>query len=140
MSRLNDAGDTIVEVLIAITIVGLVLLAAYQSVGRSTRAIQDNQEHNQGLALAENQLEFLRSTGTIDTTTYQCFNPDGSGPATAASNSCQVTPNGPNGVIFKIVVTSDPVITNQYDVSVDWDGLLGSHAQVELYYHPPETS
>lgn len=59
--NLRQDGDTIVEVLIAITIVSLVLGGAYVTSNNSLKANRDAQEHGQAVALLQSEIEQLRS-------------------------------------------------------------------------------
>lgn len=59
MSKLTTAGDTIVEVLIAIAIVSAVIGGAYVSTGHSIRGSLQAQEHSTALKLAESQIEMI---------------------------------------------------------------------------------
>jgi len=67
MKKLNNFGDTIVEVLIAMAILGVVLSAAFVSVNRSVKNNTQSQEHSVALKLAEGQLETIREISS-DTT------------------------------------------------------------------------
>ncbi|HTE22446.1 MAG TPA: hypothetical protein VK674_05400 [Candidatus Limnocylindria bacterium] len=58
---LNNSGDTIVEVLLAIAIVSSVLSGAFVSAGRSLRGAQVSQERGEALKLVEGQLELLKA-------------------------------------------------------------------------------
>lgn len=60
MIRLNCKGDTIVEVLIAITIAASILAGAFVSARRSVIGTRQSQERSEGLKVAEKQLENLR--------------------------------------------------------------------------------
>lgn len=57
----TQAGNTIVEVLIALAIIGLVLAGAYATANRSVRITQQTQERTNATKIAEQQLESLRS-------------------------------------------------------------------------------
>jgi Tfp pilus assembly protein PilV len=57
----SNRGDTIVEVLIAITVVSLILAGAYGVATRSARAVLQAQEHSEALQTAQAQLEGLRT-------------------------------------------------------------------------------
>lgn len=59
-----ERGDTIVEVLFAIAVIGFVLGASYASASRSVRLGRDAQEHTQALKLAETQVERLKYLAT----------------------------------------------------------------------------
>lgn len=58
--RRNQRGDTIIEVLIALTIVGLTIALAYGIATRSIRSSQQAQERNEALKVAEGQLETIK--------------------------------------------------------------------------------
>lgn len=58
--HLQQTGDTIVEVLIVLAIVGLALSVSYATANRSLAGVQQAQEHNEALQLAATQLESLR--------------------------------------------------------------------------------
>ncbi|MBI1856817.1 prepilin-type N-terminal cleavage/methylation domain-containing protein [Candidatus Saccharibacteria bacterium] len=66
--KLAMRGDTIVEVLIAITIIGIVLSGAYVAVNSSLNASQDSLERSSGTKLAESQLERLKSVSDDEIT------------------------------------------------------------------------
>lgn len=60
LTSLRQRGDTLVEVLIAITIISLILGGAYVVSNNSLRATLDSQEHNEALQLAQSQLEQVK--------------------------------------------------------------------------------
>lgn len=57
----RQAGDTIVEVLIAIAVVGSVLAIAYSIMNRNLIVMRDNQERTESVKLAQAQIESLKS-------------------------------------------------------------------------------
>lgn len=61
MRRLRQAGDTIVEVLIATAVLGVVLAGAYGVASRSLRAARQAQERGEALKLVESQIELLKN-------------------------------------------------------------------------------
>lgn len=73
---LNNRGDTIVEVLIAIALVAMVLSGAYISSNRSFQVTQASKERDIALRIAESQIERIRG--------YKTARPHG----TITSNSC----------------------------------------------------
>lgn len=60
MSRLNQAGDTIVEVLVAMLVVSVVMAGAFVSTRRSSTATRRSEERVEGLKTAEEQVERLK--------------------------------------------------------------------------------
>lgn len=85
MSRLNQSGDTIVEVLLAIVVVSTILVGSFVSAQRSLRATRQSQERGEALKVAEAQIEQLRKAGLnrqaslFDTTASNEFCVDNSG-------------------------------------------------------------
>ncbi|CAN5698526.1 hypothetical protein BH23PAT2_BH23PAT2_03200 [soil metagenome] len=63
--RLNQKGDTIVEVLIALAIIGMVLGGAFATADRSIRVMRQSQERTEAVKVAENQLEIIKARASI---------------------------------------------------------------------------
>lgn len=64
MRKLQQAGDTIVEVLIVIAVISLVLAAAFVTSNRSLHSVQDAQEHGEAQTLVAGQIEELKALDT----------------------------------------------------------------------------
>ncbi len=147
----RQAGDTIVEVLIAIAVVSLVLAGAYASSNHDVSAQQDSQEHGQALKLAQTQVEFLRDNSAA-ISGFNCFNPNstptpGAPARIAAPNSpCIVLSNGQpaNGPAqqpqYTLKISPPDPTTHTYTIDVTWTSLLSSSskADVQLYYRPQQ--
>ena len=76
----KSAGDTIVEVAIAIAIIGSVLVGAFASSNRSLSNSRKAEEHTESLKYVEGQVESLKaqaSNGSAYTTDNYCFGSDG---------------------------------------------------------------
>ncbi len=58
--KLNARGDTIIEVLLALTIISSMLAGAYVTLGQSTNNARQSQERSEALKLVESQVERLR--------------------------------------------------------------------------------
>jgi prepilin-type N-terminal cleavage/methylation domain-containing protein len=61
---LNQAGDTIIEVMVAVAILALVLTVAYQSTSRSLQSGVDSSNRQQAIALASQQIEIIKNAET----------------------------------------------------------------------------
>ncbi len=123
--KLNQAGDTIVEVLIAVGIVSLVLTTAYATTNRNVRSAQDTQENIYAQKLVEQQAERLRAAGSA--TGDGCFTP------TAAyvpltDPVCKTT-NG--GAEFQLTVHPTG---SSYEITASWKTLGGADAKVTVWY------
>jgi prepilin-type N-terminal cleavage/methylation domain-containing protein len=133
--RRNQRGDTIVEVMIAIAVISMVLVAAYVTTTHNVNGLQDTQEHSQALQLAQSQLEFLHNSAT-EPTDHQCF--DTSGGITNGA-SCMVDASGAPTLSqpqYKIDITNDSPPT--FKVSITWASVKtgGVTNNVTLYYQP----
>lgn len=66
MKGIKERGDTIVEVLIAISVVSLILGGAYVTTNRSLIATRSAEERGNALKLAESQVEQLKGLANGD--------------------------------------------------------------------------
>lgn len=130
-TRTNIAGDTIVEVLIAMAVVSLVLAGAYASTLRSSNAVRTGQEQGIALKIAESQLERIRqaaantsSSSTLMLSVNECLDTLG---------SLQTTCTETNGINYRTTV-SHAASDKNFGVKVEWDGLNGGINKVELFY------
>lgn len=130
----GQRGDTIVEVLIAIVVVSIVLVAAYQTTTRNINGIQSTQEHSEALQLAQTQLEYLHNSSTPPTT-GQCYPNNSSTPV--GGINCLVDASGtPTSVQpqFKLAFSN---VGSTYQITVTWASIqAGETNNVTLYYQP----
>lgn len=72
---LNNAGDTIIEVLVCIAVVSTILGGAFVTTHQSQVGVRNSQEHAEALKLIESQLEQLRgdTTDAISATPPFCM-------------------------------------------------------------------
>lgn len=61
MLRLGQKGDTIIEVMMSMAILGLVLGLSYSTASRSLRTAQEAQERAEATRIVESQIEFIRA-------------------------------------------------------------------------------
>lgn len=61
LKKLNSAGDTIVEVMVVLAVLGLALSIAYATANRGLQQSRNAQEHSQALGIINSQVELLRS-------------------------------------------------------------------------------
>ncbi|HEY1064066.1 MAG TPA: hypothetical protein VGE30_02080 [Candidatus Saccharimonadales bacterium] len=163
MRLLNQTGDTIVEVLIAITVVAAVLGGSYTVVNRTMANSRQAQEHAEALQIANQQIELLTtlvadSGGSGDlydgNPRYNCINeaartfvPQHSlrAPSEGAGNyaaACRMT--GPVGyrIAIECINGSNPCATaaagnKHFKVHVTWDSVTGDgNDQASLVYRP----
>ena len=128
--RIGQRGDTIVEVLIAISVVSLVLTSVYALTNKNVRSTQEVQEQNYAQKLAEQQVELLRAAATKPTGT-NCFDPATG--ATMPSTSVVCKPIVGNAT-YAVAVTDDLTSTGKYMIQITWDKLGGGTSKVTVYY------
>lgn len=146
--RLNQVGDTIVEVLIVTAVLGLVLAGSYAIASRSLKGMRASQERGEALKLAEGQIESIKTAvaaKTPDVIQHEknlfCLKLPAATPAEAAPHKFtgppKVTqpvesddfgryPDACKNGIYHIAV--EPTIVDgrgNYAVYVRWDGIGG---------------
>jgi Tfp pilus assembly protein PilV len=146
MFKINTKGDTIVEVLIAITVLAFALGTGYATVSRSNLSIQSNKERYQAQLVASQQIEALRAyisapnsragfsadtcvkEGLIKTGADQCkfaeLNADSS--AAGATYTVATSPVSPSCIASSTYCT--------YKIDVTWESLKGGTERATLYY------
>jgi prepilin-type N-terminal cleavage/methylation domain-containing protein len=142
MTKLHQRGDTIVEVLIAITIVSMILGGAYVTSHNSLDATQDAQEHDNALQLAQGQVELLRSDQTpgnaiFTATTPFCLANNGSTATACTTDSTGSTSAIASQNIYKVQVINRTGNNNgpyTFTVQTTWPGLQNRVDQVQLMY------
>lgn len=65
MIKLHQAGDTIVEVILVLAVLGLAISIAYSTANRSLQATRQAEENSQATALVQAQIETLRSNAAL---------------------------------------------------------------------------
>jgi len=144
LKKLTQRGDTVVEVLICIAVIGLILGGAFVLTNRSLQGTRAAQERLNGIKLVEGQFEQMKSIAADTTKASTLFG----APASfcidnnslvkpAADPACTVGPDGsPSPTkqpIFKITASR---VGNTFDVKVVWDKVTGTgQDNVEMKYN-----
>jgi Tfp pilus assembly protein PilE len=135
----SERGDTIVEVMIAIVVASMVLVAAYVTTTRNINAMQNTGEHSAALQLAQTQLEYLHNITLSKVIAGGCFDNTGT-PTTTCTVKADGSPAGSAQPAFLLQITPPGgTHPNSYAVQVQWSG-AGSNttngSNVTLYYQP----
>lgn len=160
----SQAGDTIVEVLLALAIIGLVLGAAYGTAERSIRVVRQSHERSEALKVGENQIETIKSRtsdsdpvvrGEIFSTSEDfCIAIDGSlqqfpagfslrdyidigATGTPEDFSAQYPANCQIGGLYFVNVQYDSS-QDRFTVTTRWDRIGGGVDESVLYYSSHE--
>lgn len=145
--RLNqsNSGDTIVEVLIAVAIVGSVLTGAFAISNRSLQQVRMAQEQTEAQKIASSQVERLNRF-VIDNPNYLnfplpspstfCITQDNVTGEYQASSTSVASPstNCRSGIENRYSVTVSGITDAAFRVQVNWDGLNGNPQNVTFTY------
>lgn len=152
--RLGQAGDTIIEVLVVLTVLGLAISISYATANRSLLNARQAQENTKATALAQSQIETLRTLASAPASDsnhhlYQfgpgqsyCVSNDGSGTLTTdLVNKC-VFEDG----LYQLTINN--MGNDTMEVRVVWDNVLGqgkdsvtiSYRLHKLSYMPMKTT
>lgn len=147
----HEQGDTIVEVLIAIAILGVVLAIAFSTMNRNIAVMRTNQERTEAAKIAQGQLESLKILSGANPTALgsQAGNPfclvgttiqpqsSGVPAADAESDDFSLYNASCRNNFYNFVVRRDAAdATNRtYEVMVRWDAIsTETRQEVRMYY------
>jgi len=145
--KLNQRGDTIVEVLIAITVVSMILGGAYTTTNRSLQASRSAQEQGVATKLVEGQLEQLKALadvpgGLASAPASFCILPVSGKPTpvstAAAGTPCSLNNQGATAAAtdqpaYRIAIT-EPTPDN-YKITNTWINVNGKQTDsIEMSY------
>lgn len=115
LKRINQIGDTLVEVLVSLAVVSLLMGGAIATSSQSQRGSIRSQERGEANKVAESQVENLRATSytNIGTNTLFHFGPSGNLVASAGSVP------GAGGTGYNVQITR-PANSHTFTVTVSW--------------------
>lgn len=136
--RRRQAGDTIVEVIIAVAVISAILAGAFLVTTRSTHAIRDSEEHAQALQFLQGQVELLRTAAgrsgglPSNLNTPFCLGTGAYYQPASGNTHCLL------GSLYAVSIsspTSSPGSgTTTFNLSASWASLSGGTATVYLAY------
>lgn len=133
MLKLKQRGDTIVEVMIALAILGSAISIAYVTASRSLTNTRQAQEAAVGTTIAQTQLEQLRSKASTSIPTddiYQaagtkfCIDINGTNRVTTDLTKCEFTFDD-NGAVYNVVILHEETQNNKFTIKVTWPNVSG---------------
>ena len=137
----NTRGDTIVEVMISMTVLAVVIAAAYAISTRSFQSSLNSQYRDQAVSLAQQQLELIKeadnSPSAIATYTASpgqqfCINASSKARQTANSGNCLINSQ------YTVAVTYDSS-SKAFTVTASWDSSDNRTQQTTVYYRPNDS-
>ena len=119
----NNKGETIVEVLISLALIGVTITAAYVSVVTTFHNIQYSQQKQDAVSLAKSQIEQIAASSTKSTVPTNCYAPD-------SYTDCKYD----YAPYFVIAITKPSSSVPDYKITVTWKTPSNSNAAVTMYY------
>ena len=118
----NNKGETIVEVLISLALIGVTITAAYVSVVTTFHNIQYSQQKQDAVSIAKSQIEQIAASSTQSTVPTNCYPMD-------SYTDCKYD----NAPYFFIAITPSSSAPD-YKITVTWKTPSNSNAAVTMYY------
>lgn len=123
---LNTTGDTIIEVMIALSVLAAVLGGAYVSANRSLNMTRQAQERTESLKVTEDQLEKLKAAYNAGIAIPQagtfCISDALGVVADAVMNQAQCSKSPSGGVSYRYQIEYE---ANAYKLTTTWDRISG---------------
>jgi Tfp pilus assembly protein PilV len=119
----NNKGETIVEVLISLALIGVTITAAYVSVVTTFHNIQYSQQKQDAVSLAKSQIEQIAASSTKSTVPTNCYAMD-------SYTDCTYV----YAPYFVIAITKPSSSVPDYKITVTWKTPSNSNAAVTMYY------
>lgn len=137
ITKMTSRGDTIVEVLIAVALMGVILTGAYAISNRSSTGIRQGQERAEALKIAESQVEKLKvasastSSDIFTRTDTFCAYIEASGASIKTVAVADLTPPQPckivNGITYDVAVDRTHAGNSHlFNVTVSWPSATGN--------------
>jgi prepilin-type N-terminal cleavage/methylation domain-containing protein len=132
LKKLGQTGDTIIEVMVVLAILGLAISISYATANRSLLNARQAQENSEATELIQSQIEALRTltqagdTPNIFSPALQnyCLVPTGTAPnityTNASGSSCAM-----GSVAYQINITYTNSPTDTFTVTAVWPDVLG---------------
>ena len=135
----GSRGDTIIEVMVSVSILAVVFGVAFSSSNQSLQEGTNASNRNQAVQIAEQQIAIIKNkesgatTPSYPSNTLFCLKSDGSVDTSDISGTpkaCNFSSQAP----FGVADTFDPS-TNTFTIISSWQATHNTTDQVQLYYH-----
>lgn len=124
--RLSEAGDTIVEVLIVLAVLGLSLGISYATANRSLLGARQAQEHSEALEILQGQLEQLRANAANDPNLFDISKYSSGFCYTPSFVDLTITPGGCTmQTLYGISLKHFNGNSNAFQATASWDDVTG---------------
>lgn len=124
----NQRGDTIIEVLIVLAVLGLAIGITYATANRSILNARQAQESSKATVLLQSQIEALRNLAPLGTTVpaKNIFQLDGQAYCIDSSTNVVASTGNPNPCLLDGRYTVSILHTsNSFVLTAKWDDVMG---------------
>lgn len=129
LKQLRQAGDTMVEIMIALAVVSLLIGGAMASSRESLRSTQRAAERSEAQKIAESQVEQLRARGFTNIGTATNFHFSSTGAQTNGAGTVSGT-----GINFTVIITRASATDHVFTVTSSWVPAAGGTDSVTYRY------
>jgi len=135
----QDRGDTLIEVMVALSVVGISLAAGIGLANEAARTGRSAQERTEALKVAESQVErakaFLATNNTVTTgVTPFCMNGAGA-PVDTSDPACDTVDGFGGDGLYTLSAQEIPAGSGSYQFDVTWDHVNSTdNGALRIYY------
>lgn len=147
--RRRQAGDTIIEVMVVVAILGFAFSISYATATRSLNKTRNSQEHAEALQYLTSQIELLRNDATDATIASHvrfCMDPTTDKPVFISSGAYATVCNMGTSSRYALSISYQQRVPGStapqddvYSASVAWEGIAGLGLQHENIYYKLHT-
>lgn len=138
----RQSGDTIVEVMISMSVLAMVIGATYALATHSFQSALDSQYRDQAVSYSQQQLELIKEAdlGQPSTISHYVSPPDGTGPASGTAfciNPQNKNVQTGNSCVFANLYTVTTIYdknTKRFQVTTSWDSANGPQQRSLVFY------
>lgn len=123
---LRQAGDTIVEVIVVLAVLGLAISISYATANRSLQATRQAEENAQATQILQGQIEALRSYATNTSTDPNYIFRSPQTFCVATTGNIAEAPAACLNGIFAIAISYDSANSDTFTARATWDDVTGS--------------
>ena len=126
----NKRGDTIIEVLVALSVIGLAIGISYSTANKSRAAILAASQSSDATSILKSQIELLRSKPQSELTlTNFCFDDSG-----GIQNNSTPNPSCTLSDKYAINILKDAGTPAKYTAQANWKGPDGLDYSAKIVY------
>ena len=141
LKTMNELGDTIIEVMIVLSILGLALSISYATANRSLLNTRQAQENSTATELAQSEIESLIPlAGKPSTDPNYIYGPPTTFCIVSGSVSTSAAACSNIDIYYNIAITRTDMVNDTFKVVITWNDVTGQGTDgvtLEYRLYPP---